>query len=54
MELLRIGLAQINAIVGDLQGKTKHIIEGIEQASRSGWQVHIRARAQDGRGLSSC
>ncbi len=32
MELLRIGLAQINAIVGDLEGNTRRIIEGIERA----------------------
>jgi NAD+ synthase (glutamine-hydrolysing) len=32
MELLRIGLAQINAIVGDLQGNTRRIIQGIDQA----------------------
>jgi NAD+ synthase (glutamine-hydrolysing) len=32
MELLRIGLAQINAIVGDLEGNTRRIIEGLERA----------------------
>jgi NAD+ synthase (glutamine-hydrolysing) len=32
MKLLRIGLAQVNAIVGDLEGNTRRIIEGIDRA----------------------
>jgi NAD+ synthase (glutamine-hydrolysing) len=32
MDQLRIGLAQINATVGDLEGNTQRIIEGIERA----------------------
>ncbi len=39
MELLRIGLAQINAVVGDLEGNTRRIIEGIGQAKELGVDV---------------
>jgi NAD+ synthase (glutamine-hydrolysing) len=39
MELLRIGLAQINAVVGDLEGNTRRIIEGIERAKALGVDV---------------
>jgi len=33
MELLRIGLAPINATVGDLEGNANRIIGGIERAT---------------------
>jgi NAD+ synthase (glutamine-hydrolysing) len=39
MEQLRIGLAQFDAIVGDLEGNTKRIIEGIDQARAAGVDV---------------
>jgi len=39
MELLRIGLAQINAVVGDLEGNTRRIIEGIGRAKELGADV---------------
>lgn len=39
MELLRIGLAQINAVVGDLQGNTRRIIEGLGRAKALGVDV---------------
>jgi NAD+ synthase (glutamine-hydrolysing) len=39
MELLRISLAQINAIVGDLEGNTRRIIEGIQRARELGVDV---------------
>jgi NAD+ synthase (glutamine-hydrolysing) len=39
MELLRIGLAQINAVVGDLQGNTRRIVEGIDRAKALGVDV---------------
>jgi NAD+ synthase (glutamine-hydrolysing) len=39
MELLRIGLAQINAIVGDLEGNANRIIEGVERARELGVDV---------------
>jgi NAD+ synthase (glutamine-hydrolysing) len=39
MELLRIGLAQINAVVGDLQGNTRRIVEGIDRAKTLGVDV---------------
>jgi NAD+ synthase (glutamine-hydrolysing) len=39
MEQLRIGLAQFDAIVGDLEGNTKRIVEGIDQARAAGVDV---------------
>ena len=39
MEQLRIGLCQINAIVGDLEGNTRRIVEGIERARALGADV---------------
>ncbi|MDI7275588.1 MAG: NAD+ synthase [Anaerolineae bacterium] len=41
MGRIRIGLAQINATVGDLEGNVRRILEGIEQARR--WGVDIVA-----------
>ncbi|MDH4209724.1 MAG: NAD+ synthase, partial [Anaerolineae bacterium] len=39
MEQLRIGLAQINTTVGDLEGNTRRIIEGLERAREMGVDV---------------
>jgi len=39
MDLLRIGLAQINTVVGDLEGNTRRIIEGINWAKELGVDV---------------
>ena len=36
---IRIGLAQINTTVGDLEGNTRRILEGIDQARR--WSVDV-------------
>ena len=39
MDQLRIGLAQINTVVGDLDGNTRCIIQGINRAKELGVDV---------------